>query len=451
MSIKLSKKYKRFSSIGTVTALIVGGLSGTLASSAFADGGKESDTGIVWGEGELGVEEGTYLIPTSDGNEIEGFCIDPGWAWPKQNSGVSYGEAKTLSEAGIEDKLNSQQKNSILLAAYLGKAVNEMGNIDDITRVLNMAPGIDFPSASKDQIMAGLSAVVHQASGDAGMGDGSYTAPANLSTEAKSIKSNLEKVSGLAGNPIVSGVLKDVFNVEIKIREPIGANEPTQRMISVTDLELPEIDIPAPTVPSTSETTTETTPSTESTSTTTDRSNTPTSSSSTPVGRPEIRTSAKGSTGNMIESGTTIDDTVSYSGLEKGETYKLESRLMCKATEEDTGATKTHEFVAEASSGETVVEDIAVEDADCNEQVAFEKLYDEEGYLIAEHEDIDDAAQTVGGETASKKKPVSDNEETPQRGIGNGTGPAPQQQERKVINSVPSGEGSSIGSTIFNR
>lgn len=209
----------------------------------------------------------------------------------------------------------------------------------------------------------------------------------------------------------------------------------------------------------------------------------------TPRQNPNIRTSASSSTGNYIQSGTTVDDTVTYTGLVPGKTYRLEARLMCKETGADTGANATHEFTPETSDGSTVVSGIAVTDPDCFEQVAFEKLYELDNgtpYLVAAHEDINDAAQTVGGPGAvakKKKKKVAPSKKpqpapigakakaksqsnprinnsvgapgapapaapaAPGAPAGGGSGAAPV-APRQVINSVPSG-GESLANTIF--
>lgn len=203
-----------------------------------------------------------------------------------------------------------------------------------------------------------------------------------------------------------------------------------------------------------------------------------------PAEIPEIRTSVDSSTGNVIQSGTVVNDTVSYRGLVPGKSYRLEARLICKADGTDTGATGTHEFVPEQSNGQVTVPNIAVTNPDCNEQVAFEKLYEvDTGALVAVHEDVNDAAQTFGGPVpAAKKKkkeaPAPKPAPEPQPnlvaeanadanaegapapapgGIGGGapapapvgTGGAPA--PRQVINSVPSGDAVSVGIDLFAR
>lgn len=200
---------------------------------------------------------------------------------------------------------------------------------------------------------------------------------------------------------------------------------------------------------------------------------------------PQIGTSAESSTGNSIQTGTTVNDTVRFQGLTPGKNYRLEARLMCKATGEDTGAVANHEFTPDQENGQTVVQNIQVTDPDCLEQVVFEKLYDDKGFLVAAHEDINDAAQTFGGEQPAKKKKKTPEVTKPEKttpapeapmavanadanaapapaplgavpaGMGGaggaggagGGGAAP----RQVIGSVPSGDYTNAGATIFTR
>lgn len=204
---------------------------------------------------------------------------------------------------------------------------------------------------------------------------------------------------------------------------------------------------------------------------------------------PQIGTSADSSTGNFIQTGTTVNDTVRFQGLTPGKNYRLEARLMCKATGEDTGAVANHEFTPDQENGQTVVEGIQVANPDCLEQVVFEKLYDDKGLLVASHEDINDAAQTFGGEQPAKKKkktpapekpapkpqpkpeapmavanadanadsapaPAAPLGAAPASGAGGGAGGAGGAgggAPRQVIGSVPSGDYSVTGSTLFNR
>lgn len=97
----------------------------------------------------------------------------------------------------------------------------------------------------------------------------------------------------------------------------------------------------------------------------------------------------------------TIVDTVSYTGLVAGKAYEVDGTLMDKSTgaalEVDGYAvTSSANFVAQASSGSVEVEFTFDASALADSTlVAFETLYDIEGNIIAEHDDIDDESQTV--------------------------------------------------------
>lgn len=173
-----------------------------------------------------------------------------------------------------------------------------------------------------------------------------------------------------------------------------------------------------------------------------------------PVETPEIRTSASSSTGNYIQSGTTVTDNVTYRGLIPGKEYRLEARLICKATGADTGASQSVSFVPQTAEGVQPVANIAVTDPDCFEQVAFEKLYDDEGNLVAFHEDINDASQTVGGPQAIAKKkkktpPTPTPEDTPVLVVESpAPSPAPAQMQEQSQNQAapaPVGGGAPAG------
>lgn len=572
-----SLKMRSVKSIGALSMVTAAAVSGLSLPQADAAGGKEGANGIVWGESQP--EEGTYMVPTSSG-EIQGFCIDPGFAYPKQGGVTKYSEPKDLTAAGA--KLNADQKNRMLLGLFFGKLATEnTRQIRPVLNALKAVPGNNVPTnASPDQVIAGASSVIHQASGDAGMGNGSYKAPGSLSPQAKQIKSLIEnmarQINTYKSIPVLGDTIKQVTSTPIKVRTPQGGSK-KQRMVVLGDIKMPQLpklpklpdipSIPAPSstpTPSSSNETSDVAPISKPTSTPSPQSETVTKpvirtsagtnednvvekgaqitdtvsyqglkkgetytlkgelvdkKTSRPTGdtgeqkftasseegtqdvkigvknassselvvfeklldskgqivathedvndqsqtigkknrKPEIRTSAEGSTGNKIESGTKITDTVSYTGLEPGKHYRLEAKLMCKKDGSDTGAIQTKEFTADKENGQAKVEDIAVTNPDCNEQVAFEKLYDDNGYLVASHEDITDEAQTVGGETEGKKKTPQNKPAPRPTAIGNGNPqpapqqPAPQPAPRQVIKSVPSGQGTIEGSTIFNR
>lgn len=191
----------------------------------------------------------------------------------------------------------------------------------------------------------------------------------------------------------------------------------------------------------------------------TDKAQTITSESG---GQSSIRTSADSNTGDYIQTGTIISDTVTYTGLTPGKEYRLEARLQCKETNTDTGASATHTFTPDEADGTTVVEGISVLDSDCSEQVVYEKLYDNEtDDLVAAHEDLEDQAQTIGGSGSLGKKKNDDYDKktptpTQEQGQGGGQHPAPtsapqESAPRQVIDDMPSGESSGIGSTLFTR
>jgi hypothetical protein len=97
----------------------------------------------------------------------------------------------------------------------------------------------------------------------------------------------------------------------------------------------------------------------------------------------------------QISSAATIIDTVSYEGLDIGESYTLKAILMDKQTGTAiTEATKT--FTAKMKTGITEME--LTFDATTylgKDVVVFEYLYDSDGLEIATHEDLEDDYQTV--------------------------------------------------------
>lgn len=138
------------------------------------------------------------------------------------------------------------------------------------------------------------------------------------------------------------------------------------------------------------------------------------------VYRPKIETDAydlSDKDQELAHEGGTLRDDVAYSGLQVGQTYVLRGELMDKETGESTGIEASTEFVAEESSGIASLDFEVPADYAGDTLVAFEKLYfvkaeaeDEIGtqdegempipatpeeILIATHEDIDDARQTV--------------------------------------------------------
>ncbi|KKO84247.1 hypothetical protein AAV33_01970 [Corynebacterium otitidis] len=162
----------------------------------------------------------------------------------------------------------------------------------------------------------------------------------------------------------------------------------------------------------------------------------------------EISTNAKLAPGEELVEGATVIDEVHFEGLTPGKKYTLEGELICKATEEPTGAKESIDFVAIESEG-SIKLPIKVTDGECGEQVVFETLRDSDGEVIATHHDVDDEAQTVTHEDEAKPKdeseePVDDEPEgenvtflvddRPEVGI-----PSAPNAERQEITSVPTG------------
>ncbi|WPF69823.1 VaFE repeat-containing surface-anchored protein, partial [Corynebacterium sp. 21KM1197] len=119
---------------------------------------------------------------------------------------------------------------------------------------------------------------------------------------------------------------------------------------------------------------------------------------------PKITTDAVIEGHGPLVAGATVVDTVSFTGLNVGQRYELESALMCKASGESTGATAKVAFVPQVSDGRINVP-IAVTDAGCSEQVVFQTLRDKSGDVVAVHHDINSAAQTVTAEDVLKPAP----------------------------------------------
>lgn len=99
---------------------------------------------------------------------------------------------------------------------------------------------------------------------------------------------------------------------------------------------------------------------------------------------------------------TAIVDAVSYEGLQPGKTYKLDARLVDKATEntarneQGNAVSGSKEFTPGNADGNVEVEikiDAAV--AGGHDVVVYEKLLDEHDTVLASHEDIDNLDQTV--------------------------------------------------------
>ncbi len=125
---------------------------------------------------------------------------------------------------------------------------------------------------------------------------------------------------------------------------------------------------------------------------------------------PEIHTSAADKADGDKEvayaSDVTVVDTVTYTSLTVGETYKVTGTLMDKETGkaiqvDGKDLTAETEFTAESTDGTVEVSfTFNTIDLDGHSVVVFETLTDANGNILASHEDIEDEDQTV---TVSKK------------------------------------------------
>ncbi|MDO5099786.1 MAG: VaFE repeat-containing surface-anchored protein [Corynebacterium sp.] len=100
----------------------------------------------------------------------------------------------------------------------------------------------------------------------------------------------------------------------------------------------------------------------------------------------------------LSHKGGTVVDVVAYEGLIVGKQYTIKGELMERlpdGTGKATGITKEVTFTPETPNGEVKVEFTVPEGFDGKTLVVFERAYDANGKLIAEHTDINDANQTV--------------------------------------------------------
>lgn len=167
---------------------------------------------------------------------------------------------------------------------------------------------------------------------------------------------------------------------------------------------------------------------------------------------PQIKTNAS-MDADVIQTGAVVSDTIRYEGLVPGTEYRVETRLMCQENAEDTGASKTTNFVADKERGDITIEGIEIKDADCMKQVVFEKIFEAKtDRLVAVHEDLDDAAQTVGDGHTSKKKKKKKNPTTKiTRTVPKAPALGDGSPGRSTIGSVPSGGFDTAGATLFTR
>ena len=130
------------------------------------------------------------------------------------------------------------------------------------------------------------------------------------------------------------------------------------------------------------------------------------------VGTPEIGTTASGTDGKQLSVGesVTLTDTVSYSGLNPGETYTVEGTVHVRGLDDNGDAVDdgvltdadgnevrvSAEFTPESNDG-TVEVTFTIDTTELagKELVVFEKVLTANGTVVGTHEDIDDEGQTV--------------------------------------------------------
>lgn len=116
----------------------------------------------------------------------------------------------------------------------------------------------------------------------------------------------------------------------------------------------------------------------------------------------QARDAETGTNTGTIGEHVKLIDTVAYTGLAPGSTYKLFTMLMDKATgnpilgDDGLPIVGTTEFVPETPDGIIDVEvEIDTRELAGHDIVFFEKLSDAQENIVATHEDINDGGQTV--------------------------------------------------------
>ena len=302
----LKKKGTRAITLMGATAL-AGSLITVAAPQAMAyDGVEDPGTGIVWGVGS----DGTYMVPVVGGGEMEGWCIDPGAPFPKQNGGTTYGEPQPWG-----GHLDITQRKQLILALGIGKAVTDNAippQLYDIARFANVDIG------NQNDIAAGVSGVIHKVGGEASDNRGRPFDENRLSGSGKNVYDLIMQYAPMIPDQ-VDGL------VSLSIRNPENASY--QRMIVMNDITLPSlpeiilpnIDIPNIEVPPTGTGTTlpnEKTPTaTETEKTTTPKEDKPSKSTTTVT---ESTTTPKsGTTTTRIKTNTATPSSSTRSTKEK--------------------------------------------------------------------------------------------------------------------------------------
>ncbi len=147
---------------------------------------------------------------------------------------------------------------------------------------------------------------------------------------------------------------------------------------------------------------------------------------------PAIHTTAKdkadGDKNVEADQDVTIVDTVIYTNLTKGETYKVIGTLMDKETGkaiqvDGKDLTAEAEFTAEKADGTVEVPfTFNTKDLEGHSVVVFEKMMDANGSVVATHEDLEDEDQTVTvGKKPEEPKKETPKEETPKEDTPKGS------------------------------
>ena len=132
--------------------------------------------------------------------------------------------------------------------------------------------------------------------------------------------------------------------------------------------------------------------------------------------KPTMGTTLVGSNGDHvlpISTDTTATDTIRYTGLTPGQTYKVVGTLMDKKTGQPVmnngkPVTATATFVPTSANGETTVTFHFDDTKYAGDQlVAYEDLYDNKGKLIVSNHNLNDTAETDTVETPKKETPVT--------------------------------------------
>lgn len=139
------------------------------------------------------------------------------------------------------------------------------------------------------------------------------------------------------------------------------------------------------------------------------------------IAAPVIMTNAAGTDGEKaVDAGITkVVDTISFGGFTPGQTYTVQSEIVCLQDGEVLDSRKSF-FLAEAAEGETAVElKVSAGLHAGHTLVCYEEVFDEHDNLIASHVDASDPRQQVAvnpkfqtyaaGEDGAKNLPPSEN------------------------------------------